>query len=528
MKVTTIKILTDNIEPDPTDDFQKLSDTIVSMIQGSEPRFSIGIYGDWGTGKTTLMKLVEKKLRKYDSTGENILTIWFNAWRYEREEQLATIALLKTIAFGMTNHPRYSNVAKSIWNGIKIITKDTIRQLTLQTILSEQGWDDLEKKLTDKMQLLNKIDQNTIYFDGIKTIEDELSKIRNDYSESKIVIFIDDLDRCSPKKVLEVLESIKVFLDMNGFVFILGLSERTIINLITREYDGSGIRGEDYIQKIIQLPIRTPLWNSEDIEKMIKSKISPKLEDPYNKIILENKSLIALAVSPNPRELKRFINNIIVALEVFSDLKASGTIKEDELIVLEALKSRWNLFYLDMMLDKDFRKEILGILDSPVGVKEYVDMQTANNRTEPITDEQKKVSELPIDLMNFLDDVNVRKNLLAIENWDIYRRVSETTQPKQKPFLAIDPVRVYETLLSDARKELPLPAFLDLTQNLEKKYPNQQGLTLELLQTEINHAKKSVITKVVLDKKITELEEKLDKLATELDKDKRRKTTKKK
>ena len=70
----------------------------------------------------------------------------------------------------------------------------------------------------------------------------------------RVVVFIDDLDRCSPKKALEVLESIKVFLDIEGFVYIIGMSRDTIDRLITHAYKETGIEGKEYIKKIIQIP----------------------------------------------------------------------------------------------------------------------------------------------------------------------------------------------------------------------------------------------------------------------------------
>jgi predicted KAP-like P-loop ATPase len=94
-------IITDDVTYQPILDFERYSDTIVNIVRNSYPKFSIGIYGEWGTGKTTLMKVVEKKLRQTD----DILPVWFNAWRYEREDQFAIVALLKTIAFAMGDSP---------------------------------------------------------------------------------------------------------------------------------------------------------------------------------------------------------------------------------------------------------------------------------------------------------------------------------------------------------------------------------------------------------------------------------------
>lgn len=76
-----IKILTDEIEIAPILDFAYYGDTIANIIRSSEPRFSIGIYGEWGNGKTTLMSSIEKKIKSAD-----IMTVWFNAWRFVKQQ----------------------------------------------------------------------------------------------------------------------------------------------------------------------------------------------------------------------------------------------------------------------------------------------------------------------------------------------------------------------------------------------------------------------------------------------------------
>jgi predicted KAP-like P-loop ATPase len=258
----TISILTDDIEDNPIHDFEKYADTIVKMVMGSKPRFSVGIYGEWGTGKTTLMRLIEKKLR----SNENILTVWFNAWRYEREDQFALVALMKT-AYAMGDLPRYEEIKKVLLRGIGIIGKDVLRNLALRYAMTEKGLKDLEEKLLPKLDLLSSIDRDTIYFDGLRKIEEEMEKISkaNNYNNNRIIIFIDDLDRCSPKTTLEAFESIKVFLGLEGFIYVVGLSHETISKLVSSSYKDSDIKGEHYLRKVIQIPITIPDWNDAEV-----------------------------------------------------------------------------------------------------------------------------------------------------------------------------------------------------------------------------------------------------------------------
>ena len=84
----------------------------------------------------------------------------------------------------------------------------------------------------------------------------------------RFVIFIDDLDRCSEDKVLEILESIKIFLSLEGIIYVLGISHDRVIELINKKYQTNN--GEQYIKKIIQIPITLPKWNNQDIIDFVK------------------------------------------------------------------------------------------------------------------------------------------------------------------------------------------------------------------------------------------------------------------
>src|SRR3970282_2759147 len=96
-------ILIDDVEEAPTHDFISLSKTISNLIRNSTPHFTIGIYGEWGTGKTTLMKSIESNLTNEKPQGkeQTFLPIWFNAWKYEIEENLASASLMKTVGDAM-------------------------------------------------------------------------------------------------------------------------------------------------------------------------------------------------------------------------------------------------------------------------------------------------------------------------------------------------------------------------------------------------------------------------------------------
>jgi len=97
---------------------------------------------------------------------QKILTIWFNAWQYEREENPASVSLMKTVAYAMAGHEKYDAVSKTILKGLVIIGKN-ITQNLVQEIISKK--DDISNETFEaRINYLNKLYRDSIYFDGIK------------------------------------------------------------------------------------------------------------------------------------------------------------------------------------------------------------------------------------------------------------------------------------------------------------------------------------------------------------------------
>lgn len=382
-------ILIDDVESDPTMDFQSLSVTIANIIKDSIPHFTIGIYGEWGTGKTTLMRTIEKNLvsAEVPKTDQKILPIWFNAWQYDREENLATLSLMKNVAYEMSGHAKFDPVSKTILKGLTILGKD-ITQNLIQEIVANKEFGK-ENIIDDKIGQLNELYRESIYFDGLKKIKSQMEEIRKSFGKDfRVVIFIDDLDRCSPDKALEVLESTKLFLGMEGFIFVVGLSHKTVTKLITKAYSATGVRGEDYLKKIIQIPIKIPSWSEENIIDLIDNKIKKNLHKEYTNFLSENSDMVARVVDYNPRQLKRFVNNVIIAFETFASQKNFAKIRFNEVFLVKILKSEWPDFYGELVKNQDFLEIVKWILNRPKEFKKY--FKYLNTYTEESAVEQKQ------------------------------------------------------------------------------------------------------------------------------------------
>lgn len=119
--------------------------------------------------------------------------------------------------------------------------------------------------------------------------------------------------------VFGIKDSIKTFFDIEGIVYVIGMDSGSIDSIIKEKYgEGSDVKkGLNYLQKIVQLPFKVPTWKEKDISSSIGKIISRGLEG--SDLVGEfekNNELIVNAVQLNPTEVKRFINNVILAESV--------------------------------------------------------------------------------------------------------------------------------------------------------------------------------------------------------------------
>lgn len=200
-------IITDDISLNPVLDFELYRDAIVNIIKKSYPKFTIGIFGDWGTGKTTLMYAIDKVLQE---DGDFVM-VRYESWRYEREEQFALIPLLKSVAFALPPEPYLKDLKLKLKRGAINLAKktpDIVSYVISKYIgdaageISKEGFNAFKGEFNNRMELLAEIDKDTMYFDGFEEIKKEIQKIRREINANfRIIVFVDDLDRCSQKKL---------------------------------------------------------------------------------------------------------------------------------------------------------------------------------------------------------------------------------------------------------------------------------------------------------------------------------------
>lgn len=295
------------------DDLLQISSYVLGLrdfISNCPTPMSIAIQGDWGTGKTSLMNLVADKLDH-----KKIHIVKFNTWQYSQfnmERDLAVsflnyivTVLNKEVPGGITHK------LKSIVNKVSIINVSSISVMGVKFDLKDK-----ENENKFDVDLASEIAILRDFF--AKGVEHLLEK----NGKEKMVIFIDDLDRLDPKIAVELLEVIKLFLDVKNCVFVLAIDYDVVTRGVSSKYgeDMSKEKSQSFFDKIIQLPFQMPV-HRYNIEKFIQTTLG--LNEASNEQISILVKLIKQSIGGNPRTIKRLVNSFQLIRGVISHDKAT-------------------------------------------------------------------------------------------------------------------------------------------------------------------------------------------------------------
>lgn len=278
--------------------FSGTAKTVAEMVlQASGKPVSIGVSGDWGVGKSSMIKLVRNELgnKKGNLDHNEFVFVEFNAWLYQGFDD-ARAALMEVIASTLekeaVSREKGIDKVKSFlrrvnWVRAAKLTAETAGALALGLppgILSglsgliqrsqeneEVSQDDFDgaKESHEKSQ---KVESSLFRPKQDKSPPKEIQALRDSFEEAleeigiTLVVFVDDLDRCLPETTISTLEAMRLFLFLKNTAFVIAADDKMIKHAVKKHFEGlEDSLVTNYFDKLIQIPIKVPALGTQEV-----------------------------------------------------------------------------------------------------------------------------------------------------------------------------------------------------------------------------------------------------------------------
>lgn len=392
---------------------------------------SIGIFGNWGYGKSSLMLLMQKEvdieIAKQNNAGKEwrVLQVRFNGWQYENYES-TKYSLIQVLLDSVES---YLSANKDFFEKLDGLLR-RINLLKVGVLLFKKyAWSQIPSEIKDHLpssdELKKCIDVDNIDKFRAEFVNDRTSlfvtsfrklfgSIIKDAQFKSVIVYIDDLDRCSGERMIECIEAIKLFLNVDHTAFVLGADER-MVELAIKEHYPVQDRNKsviyspfsDYLEKLIQIPYRLPKLSFGEqatyiMFLLLKSKYPNyfdgvlanyyefKDKEPFKvytykqfkqdlngrnipdvEKLLEIVPMMNRFLNGTPRQLKRFLNTFDLRLRM---VKVASMREINEIILAKLMLLEYNFKYQKLF------ESLYGMQQTNQGTIKDIDKVESNAR----------------------------------------------------------------------------------------------------------------------------------------------------
>lgn len=342
---------------------------------------TVGIFGDWGSGKSSLIKMVSEELK----SDKDALVLDFNGWLFEgyddaksslmetiideliqktpknklKEVTSLAVRLLRKINwFRLGGKAIQYGVTAAVTGGLGVLTS----AVTDIPALAKKAGELLENVDSEKAEEILKKETTTSISRNIRSFRNEFHELIEKSVFSSVIVTIDDLDRCLPNTIIETLEAIRLFLYVPKTAFILGADERLVKYAVRSRFpelpgDRTDV-GRDYLEKLVQYTVRILPMTQVDTENyitllLLDGKIEKERFQRCIDWVLDSKTIqegrvlsatdasgflsglseelredlalskrigrvLGVGLNGNPRQCKRFLNTLVMRLKMAS------------------------------------------------------------------------------------------------------------------------------------------------------------------------------------------------------------------
>lgn len=282
--------------------YTEVAELAVDLIKDSRMLpVSIGIFGTWGTGKSSLLNLIEQGLdpigdeESHETTKSNYLVVRFDAWLHQGYDdvraalmEVIATSLLKTAEkndatlvskakkfFQRINYFRATGLAVEVGAlamGVPTMGVVTKGAAALGDAVAGRASEEDVTAITAAGTDIRTRGGGLIEAERPRTPPQEIAAFRREFGElleglgRTLVVFVDNLDRCMPKQTIHTLEALRLFLFLPNTAFIVAADEEMVRHSVSEFFkDPSGRHVTDYLDKIIQVPMRVPRLGVQEV-----------------------------------------------------------------------------------------------------------------------------------------------------------------------------------------------------------------------------------------------------------------------
>ena len=281
--------------------FQRFADVICSLVTDkSILPVTIGLFGDWGSGKSSVLRMVERHLVNQKTDSSCVLTLRFDGWLFEGYDD-AKAALMTSIVNRLKSHvekneslrerlrPKATSLLRRInWfrvaglaaKGVLTLTSPAGAALVGRTT-SADVITALQQKAENPQALESAItgfvreetlDTESLH-ESVREFRAEFQSLVREAGISTLVVLIDDLDRCLPDSIVAIMEAIKLFLSVPGTAFVIAADERIVRHAIAQRYPVQAYQefdlSQEYLDKLVQIPCMLPPMDEVETETYV-------------------------------------------------------------------------------------------------------------------------------------------------------------------------------------------------------------------------------------------------------------------
>lgn len=363
---------------------EAIANTIIGLLrERPDTPVTIGVHGDWGAGKSSVLEMIAARLDREDK----VLCLKFNGWRFQGFED-AKIALIEGIVNGLLDKRPMLNkatgalkdVVKSIdllkvakkagglaWTAFTgIPTADQISGIikTLQDVIADPAALATKENIgqaIDGIQSVMKPAESKSVPREVEAFRDAFDQLLKEAKIDQLIVLIDDLDRCLPDTAIETLEAVRLLVFTSRTAFVVAADEAMVEYAVRKHFpdlpETTGPRdyARNYLEKLIQVPFRIPAlgetetriyvtlllagaelgeddkgfgklidaardrlkrpWESAALDaEAVKQALGDEAAKTHNALLLSDQigPILATGTKGNPRQIKRFLNTLLL------------------------------------------------------------------------------------------------------------------------------------------------------------------------------------------------------------------------